>query len=275
MHDALTVASEILDFYNEGRELGRLSRGIGLLEAARTRELLERFLPPAPAEILDVGGGPGIYSLWLADRGYSVHLVEPVALHVKEALAVSAQAKRPLASARLGDARNLEFPDGFADAVLLMGPLYHLTERADRLVAVSEARRACKVGGKILVAAVGRSSYLLYWLFMGRPGDPLFDTSLELTLPTGLHRNPDPNVRALTTAFFHRPDELRAELVECGLEDLQVLAVEGPGSLVPDFEARWEDADYKQRLLAAVRATEADPALLGMSAHLMAIGTRT
>ncbi|HLK56129.1 MAG TPA: hypothetical protein VKU00_06180, partial [Chthonomonadaceae bacterium] len=79
---------EIVGHYNEGREQQRLASGIGRLEYARTQELLQRCLPPPPATVLDIGGGAGVYSFWLAELGYSVHLVDAMPLHIEQALQV-------------------------------------------------------------------------------------------------------------------------------------------------------------------------------------------
>src|SRR5262245_49803419 len=127
-------------YYARGEERGRLASRQGRLELTRTLELLERVLPPPPADVLDVGGGPGRYASLLADRGYRVRLVDAVALHVEQA---SADGR---VEAVLGDARALDEPDGSYGAVLLLGPLYHLTERADRVLALSEARRVVRPG---------------------------------------------------------------------------------------------------------------------------------
>ena len=97
-------------------------------------------LPPVPAMIIDAGGGAGAYACWLAVKGYQVHLIDPVTKHVEQARAASAkQSAHPLASAEIGDARSLQQSDGSADAVLLLGPLYHLVDKEDRLAALREA----------------------------------------------------------------------------------------------------------------------------------------
>src|SRR5262245_61059741 len=111
---------EALAHYALGLEGGRLSGGAGLLERERTREILLRYLPRPPAAVRDVCGGAGVHALWLAQRGYSVHLIDAVPLHVEQALeASSRQIDHPLASARVGDARRLDWADGAFDAVLL------------------------------------------------------------------------------------------------------------------------------------------------------------
>lgn len=88
--------------------------------------------------ILDVGGGPGRYAYWLADTGNSVHLVDILPLHIRQAREFQRRSKSQLASIRLGDARSLEFEDETADVVLLLGPLYHLVQKKERLRALSK-----------------------------------------------------------------------------------------------------------------------------------------
>jgi ubiquinone/menaquinone biosynthesis C-methylase UbiE len=125
---------EVANYYAHAPEEDRLLQGIGLLEEARTRELIQRYAPQPPAGVLDVGGGAGAYSFWLAELGYTVHLVDATPRLVAEAQRRETS-KRSLASCRVGDARALEFPDEFADFLLLLGPLYHLTDAADRVKA--------------------------------------------------------------------------------------------------------------------------------------------
>src|SRR5919199_361308 len=87
--DPPRLAPEVLSHYEQGHERDRLSTGYGPLERERTREVLDRHLPPPPAVILDIGGGAGVHTLWLAARGYEVHLREPVPIHIEQAVAAS------------------------------------------------------------------------------------------------------------------------------------------------------------------------------------------
>src|SRR6185503_19331607 len=98
--------SDILAYYTKGLERDRLAAGAGALEFARTQALLERYLPSPPAVIADVGGGPGRYAVWLVDRGYDVHLVDPIPLHIEQARATGR-----LARADVGDAHALPLTD--------------------------------------------------------------------------------------------------------------------------------------------------------------------
>ena len=150
----MEIEAEILAHYALGAEHSRLTAGPSL-ELLRTQLLLERFLPPAPARVLDVGGGPGVYASWLAGRGYQVHLIDPVPLHLEQAAAAGGF------TAARGDARALAEPAGSYDAALLLGPLYHLTQAQDRRQALAEARRVLRPGGRLMAVAVSRFASLL------------------------------------------------------------------------------------------------------------------
>ena len=269
------VASEMVRHYSEVDESSRLRAGWFKLEQARTQELLLRYLPPAPAIIVDAGGGAGNYACWLAQRGYQVHLIDPVPKHVEQARAASAQQpQHPLASAEIGDARHLVHADQTADAVLLLGPLYHLVEREDRLACLREARRVLRSGGLLWGAGISHFASLLDSLSNGFFDDQAFAPILARDLEEGQHRNPTDNPKYFTDAFFHRPGELSRDLLAAGFQVLEIVAIEGPGWLARDFDRLWNDPVQRDRLLAAVRKVEREPSLLGASAHIMAIGKK-
>jgi ubiquinone/menaquinone biosynthesis C-methylase UbiE len=261
--------AEIRGHYEVGLEGGRLSQGSGPLERARTEELIRRALPPPPARVLDVGGGTGVYARWLAAAGYRVHLVDAVPLHVEEA-----RRGTPAVSAELGDARSLAEGDASADAVLLLGPLYHLTQKAERVRALAEARRVAAPGAPVLAAGISRFASLLDGLFRGAVDDPMFRAILDRDLRDGQHRNPTDRPDYFTTAFFHRPHELAEEAREAGLLVEGVRAIEGPVWLVPDLAARWEEPARREQLLDYLRRVESEPEILGVSAHLMLVARR-
>ena len=268
--------SDITVFYTKGLERDRLARGDGALEFARTQVLLERYLPGPGSVVIDVGGGPGRYSLWLAGRGYQVHLVDPVPLHIEQARAASAGLSGgALESIEIGDARELRFPDETADAVLLLGPLYHLLEPEDRVRALAEARRVCRSGGIVVAAAISRFASAIDGLRAGYLTDRAFAQIVAGDLSDGHHRNPTGHPAYFTTAYFHRPEELAAECEAAGLTHEETLAVEGIGWLLPDLETWFADEGRKSILLNTLAQLEAEPSLLGASAHLLAISRRT
>jgi SAM-dependent methyltransferase len=269
------IASEIQAYYALGLEASRLDEGYFPLEEARTRELIGRSLPPGPLRVLDVGGASGRYALWLAAQGHEVHLIDPVPLHVEQARAASGSAARPLASTGVGEARRLELSDACFDALLLLGPLYHLPERADRLAALGEARRVLKPGGWLFAAAISRFAALLDWLGGGpRIADAEFREIALADARHGRHVNTTGRPEIFTTAYFHRPEELRQELRQAGLAPIELLAVEGPGALVRDFATAWREPGLRKSILAGVRLVEREGTLIGMSPHLLAVARR-
>ncbi|MGH6915718.1 MAG: class I SAM-dependent methyltransferase, partial [Geminicoccales bacterium] len=168
------IASEMLAYYQDQQpEQTRLVAGLGQIEFLRTQEIVRRFLPAAPLDILDVGGANGIHAAWLAGDGHRVHLVDPVPLHVEQARERAGSLDAPF-TCEVGDARSLSQPDGSADAVLLLGPLYHLQEEADRVLALSEARRVLRPSGLVFGAAISRFASLFDGLARGMLFAPEF-----------------------------------------------------------------------------------------------------
>ena len=270
----ITPPREIIEFYDQSAEESRLGSGPFRLEFERTKEILSRVLPPPPARILDVGGAAGAYSAWLAERGYETHLVDASARLVDEARRFNATLKRPIATFSVADARSLPQADGVAEAVLLMGPLYHLTEATERAAALREARRVLAPSGFLVVAAISRYASALDGLARNRGTDPAFVRIRDQDLRDGQHRNHTDRPDYFTTAYFHRPEDLGEEMESAGFDEVQVLGVEGPGWMIADFDQRWADPAQRADLMAIARALESEPSILGASAHLLGLGRK-
>jgi ubiquinone/menaquinone biosynthesis C-methylase UbiE len=261
------IDPDILTFYSERfNEDDRLRvRAHGVLERVRTQELIARFLPPAPACILDVGGATGVHAEWLAGQGYEVHLIDPVEAHVARAQSL------PGVTAQVGDARSLALADASQDVVLLLGPLYHLLDRGDRLTSLREACRVARPNAPVLAAGISRYATLMDIGSDGRLTEQT-EPFLRRLHETGEFRG---DVVGFTTAYFHMPAELRQEMCDANLIDAEVFGIEGPAS--PTLRALGADC-LPHRLDAAVRAArmvELDPQMLAASAHLLAVGRKS
>lgn len=255
---------DIVRFYTDVYvEADRLERSpLGRLEAARTRDLLSRLLPPAPATVLDVGGGPGAYAGWLAEAGYQVHLVDLVRAH-----AAAARRAYPEVSAAVGDARRLPVADRSADATLLLGPLYHLTERAERVAALREAARVTRPGGVVAAATISRQAPFMDLVRQGRVDDRT-RPALLAAYASGVN---DP-LSGFTTAYFHRPDEVVDEFRAAGLPAPRRYGIEGPlWPLLPMTGAPEDNGVLFAEVLRCAALMECDPEVLGASSHLLTV----
>lgn len=269
------LPSETVRHYEAGAENGRLESGGGLLELIRTKEIITRYLGKRRADILDVGGGPGVYSKWLAQLGHNVHLIDAVPSHVQEARKNARSRTGELFSAELGDARRLGFPHNSFDTVLMFGPLYHLTKAQDRIQAMREARRVLRPQGLLFAAAISKYASLIDGLKYGFLDDPAFERIVDRDLKEGQHRNPTGGKDYFTTAFFHHPRELAQEVKKSGYNLKGIYAVEGPAEILSrqNLNKRLGDENARRRILRFLETVEQEPSLLGMSSHLLAVGT--
>jgi ubiquinone/menaquinone biosynthesis C-methylase UbiE len=261
----------VVNHYEAAREEDRLSDGLGSLELVRTREILRRHLPPPPADVLDVGGGTGVHASWLLADGYRVHLVDLAPRHVEEALA--RLGPRGL-TAEVGDARRLEISEDSVDVVLVLGPLYHLQEQADRVQVLREAGRVVRPGALVATAAISRFASLFDGLVREFLFEPEFRDIVQRDLRDGRHFNPAGQPHWFTTAYFHRPEQLDEEVSLAGLEPLDTVGVEGLAGWLPHLETRWADPTDRAVIISAAEAIEAEPALIGLSAHILTLARR-
>lgn len=262
----MTLDPDIRAYYDRGREADRLLGGFpsGALELERTKELIGRYLPGGQLRILDVGGGAGVYATWLAGLGHMVRLVEPVPLHVE-------QAREAGLDAEVGDARSLTEADASFDVVLLLGPLYHLLESADRELALREARRALRPGGLLFAAAISRFAALLDMLVRLDTLDQEVLPIVAEAVQSGAFRG---GQKVFTNAYFHLPSELVRDVEAAGFDGAEVFSIEGPGFLVQNFEERWTDPARREILLASARLVESEPEMLAAASHLLAVARK-
>ena len=264
---------EIYDFYNGGAEIDRLERGLGKVEFYRTKEILTQYLPERGGLVTyDIGGGIGVYSRWLAKLGYDVHLLElakDAVDYAKENMMNDCQF-----TAETADARHIDRPDASADAVLLMGPLYHLQSARDRAAALSEAYRVLKNGGLLIAAGISKYSSTTWALSVyGEENnyidDPIFFNMLRCELTTGNHNRPSEYPYLIAKSYFSTPDSFAAEMEGEGFEVIDFHAVEGCVWFTPHLYEKWEHAADRERLLEIVRLTEHDREIIGMSPHFI------
>jgi SAM-dependent methyltransferase len=251
-------------YYARGEERDRLVNGVGRLEFLRTVEVIARTLPPAPAVVADIGGGPGRYTDWLLDLGYNVVHRDLVADHVQQV-----RSRHPQIDTRVADARSVDVPDECVDVVLLLGPIYHLYERSDRVQAMREARRIVRATGVVHVAAITRWAARLHGILCQRLHE-VRPQLLELVSEaerTGWMR---PAHDGGFTCATHTPSGLHAEVSDAGLVVDSLVSVEGIAYALADLDARLDDPIERALVLDTLRLVESAPELLGVGPHMLA-----
>jgi SAM-dependent methyltransferase len=210
----------------------------------------------------------------VAEAGYRVVHRDLVPAHVDE-LAAAAAARRLAIDTAVGDARDLSLPDASTDAVLLLGPLYHLTERADRMQALLEARRIVRPGGVAFLAAISRWAPRLQAMVVQRLykkfGVDFLREELARLEPIGRMPPLEPGSFG---GFVHRPNQLRREIVDAGFRCIGLVGLEGIAFALSDLEERLATREDRVVVLEAARDTARVPGLLGLSPHLLGIGER-
>ncbi|HEY5875897.1 MAG TPA: class I SAM-dependent methyltransferase [Ilumatobacteraceae bacterium] len=260
------------EYYELGLERDRLDDGVGALEFARTKEIVSRHLP-LPCAVADIGGGPGRYTVWLAELGCRVHHRDLVPLHVEQAAAAAAGLGLDGVDTAVGDALDLDLSDAEVDAVLLLGPLYHLSRRDDRLRALREAHRVVRPGGVIFVAAISRWAARVH----GVLADQLYLRAAGIVEDlTHIERTGElrPLFPGSFNGYGHRPRQLTSEVRAAGLDIVDLVSVEGPAALLSDLPTRLHDPLHAEVVFETARALERVPELLGIGPHLIVTARR-
>lgn len=264
--------SKVQKFYDENVQ-GEWER-LGVrhrTEFAVTLRALKEFLPPVPAKIVDIGGGPGRYALSLAEQGYDMTLVDLSDSNLEFARQKAAESGVHLVDIHQANALDLStFQSRSFDGALMMGPLYHLLFREERVQALQESWRLLKPGGLIFAAFISRfgafrdaASKGASWV-LDRP------ETTEKILTTGIDIN---EAQGFTDAYFAHPDEVIPLGESAGFETVLRMGCEGVVSghetyvntLQGETFEKWADLNYR---------LSKDPAAIGASDHILYIGRK-
>ena len=280
-----TIDTAVLAGYNAGIERDRLRTGIGLIEFERTKEILLEKLPKPPAVIYDIGGAYGEYSWWLASLGYEVHLFDLSETNI--AMSTELATDYPgvkLASATVCDARSIPRPDKSADAVLLMGPLYSITEYEERILAIRESRRLLKDDGILFSAALTPYSVLVPRIALyhidgtakrRELDDPAVISMIERALEDGCYCNPEKKIASgLGSSHLHTAKALREELSRGEFYTATVHGIMGGAWLAPNLDELLANEETKAVLMKTVRMLDTHEEIIGLSGHLLAVSRK-
>lgn len=277
-----TIDTTVLAGYNAGIERDRLRTGIGIIEFERTKEILLEKLPKPPAVIYDIGGAYGEYAWWLASLNYEVHLFDLSETNITMSAELAEDYPGvKLASAAVCDARSVPRPDKIADAVLLMGPLYSITEFDERILALKESHRLLKDDGILFTSALTPYGVLVSRIAVYHEGNsvkqrdldnPEVISIIERALEDGCYVNPEKKIaNGLGSSHLHTAKTLREELLLGGFDTKTVHGVMGGAWLAPNLAELLANEKTKEVLMKTVRMLDTHEEIIGLSGHLLAV----
>jgi ubiquinone/menaquinone biosynthesis C-methylase UbiE len=180
----------------------------------------------------------------------------------------------------VADARSINLPDASADAILLFGPLYHIVEYSERLLALRESYRLLKPGGLLFTAAISRYATTLwavsvYGVKNNLLDEPVFRHMIEREIKDGNHiKNPASNYKGIGRSYFHLPGELESEIDSTGFMNTDVRGILGPCWIIPNLDSLWRDEAKRESIMRIVRMCEKEESIIGFSTHLLGISKK-
>jgi ubiquinone/menaquinone biosynthesis C-methylase UbiE len=260
------------------REWARLDQPVdGRLEFAVHRAWISRFLPPAPAKVLDIGGGPGRYSIWLAEQGYSVTLADLSPELLALANDKAAEAGVSLEAIVEANASDLsQFEDASFDALLCMGPFYHLVHEEDRRATVAELFRVLKPGGTIFAAFLNRFQTLRVAVNQDIP----FFTPYTADMIKSYHETGILDWQGIpgtfNLAYLFWPRDIAPFMESAGFRTTELISSQSNAADIQKHLALFAERQpelYEWALAGFIEQAN-DPSILGSGFHILYIGTR-
>lgn len=276
----MTDFEKIKNYYKHFDEKNRLNNdNSGKLEFLMTMSILEKNLPPVSAgtevAILDLGGGAGAYSFPLAKKGYAVTLAD-----LSETLLLQAKKQKEdtkvqnLISCDQVNATDLSrYKDNAFDVVLLFGPLYHLTEKAERKKCISEVYRVLKSGGKVFASFIPHLSgcIALVQRFCWSP-DQVNINTLQESFASGTFKNLSD--KGFQEGYYPASEEIENLFAANGFEKQLLRSIRGFGYEKEDVIFKFKNKNDFSKILELIDSTADDKSIIEMCGHAMYAGVK-
>lgn len=258
--------NEIESWYdNKYDEWNRLQRH--KIEFDITKRYLDKYITGESLEVFDIGGGPGRYAFYLAEKGHKVSLLDLSNKNIEVAKEKARELNINLEKYIHGNALELGEYEQKYDVILLMGPLYHLVKDADRKQALEGALRLLKPGGIIVTSFISKyapiQDHLLYL-------DEIEDVQSLLDYLNNGENNGD---KGFTTAYFSSPEEAVGLMSGFGLRELAFAGVENILGCKEQAICELGELQYNKWIEIGFKLST-DKNVIGTSQHFLYIGQK-
>ncbi|WP_438351131.1 class I SAM-dependent methyltransferase [Paenibacillus sp. FA6] len=272
------MTDPVIDYYNSfgEREWSRLDREP--LEFTVNWHYIRQYLP-VKGRILDNGAGPGKYAIALAQQGYQMTLTDltPKLVEIAKEKAYQYSVDSLFDGFHVADARDLsQFVDESFDASLMLGPMYHLQDEIDRRTAVQELHRVTKSGSYVFVAFRSRTNHALASLLSPnhwKPNDNM--NAIQEFMNNGSFNHTDEG--RYTGAYFYNVEDINPFMESNGFQSIHLIGSTNIGAILNEEQlSYWKQKGTEEyaQLVDLLIQTAQDPALLGISSHLLYIGRK-
>jgi ubiquinone/menaquinone biosynthesis C-methylase UbiE len=267
---------ELLNYYQSFDEWGRLDRE-PVEFMVNYRHILSNL--PSKGHILDIGAGPGKYSIAMAKSGYEVTLADltPRLVEIAKHKVKEAGVEKQFSGYHVADARELSrYTDEQFDASLILGPLYHLQTEEGRIKAVNEVWRVTKRGGLVFVAFMSRIRHLITSMLYPEAWKPNHTAfGIKEFLESGVYNHTDEG--RFTGAYYFNIEDIKPFMESQGFESVKLISSGSvAGAMTEEQWNYWRqrgEAEYERVLEIIMEASES-PYIQGMSSHLLYIGRK-
>lgn len=272
----MTDFSKVSSYYSKFNEWKRLESFEGRLEYDLTVPIIQNHLPEN-AEVLDLGGGPGRYTIEFAQRGYKLHLADLSEELLKQAkIRINEMGIKNIQSITQANAINLNcYKDNSFDVVLLLGPLYHLTNINERNTCLKELKRVLKQNGLII------ASFIPYLSGAIGVASRMFNFPDQVSIPTlyqvfdnGIFNN---NIdRGFQEGYYPTSDEIVQLFADNGFSKTYLRSIRGWGSGKEEqiYKLQTENVQAFNAMINLINKTADDPAIIETCSHAIYIGKK-
>jgi 2-polyprenyl-3-methyl-5-hydroxy-6-metoxy-1,4-benzoquinol methylase len=261
-----TKLKKVETFYDQYNEWERLNRH--RIEFLMTKKMMDIYIKKETLDILDIGGGPGRYSLYLGGKGHHVTLLDLSHKNIEEAKIKANTAGINIERYICGNALTLEdYSLGEFDVILLMGPLYHLIGEQERRLCLEQALGHLKTGGIIIATWISKYAPIIDNLKYLESGFEV--ESLLRYLSNGIN---DEN-EGFTTAYFEDPERIIQEMESYHLQTMDFIGIENILSTRETDLNKMNEEDFNKWLKICIELSR-DKNLWGMSEHFLYVGRK-